>query len=147
MSKGLMRGMIVMTKWVPFFGAVDAEGDQFFEESPQIPPPPQTANESNAADVGYKEANSKVAAELAAAAAHSRWRISWFDDDDDDGSPRFVVSFRLLLKQEASQRGRGFVAAGFVVVIVDSKHSVFLPLSSCIDCSRSNLTVVVVDAS
>mmetsp|Transcript_27073 Transcript_27073/g.56732 ORF Transcript_27073/g.56732 Transcript_27073/m.56732 type:complete len:145 (+) Transcript_27073:487-921(+) len=144
MSKGLMRGMIVMTKWVPFFGAVDAEGDQFFEESPQIPPPPQTANESNAADVGDEEANSKVAAEQ-----HIRVGSLNDDDDDDDndGSPRFVVSFRLLLKQEASQRGRGFVAAGFVVVIVDSKHSVFLPLSSCIDCSRSNLTVVVVAAS
>jgi len=59
-----------MTKWVPFFGAVDAEGDQFFEESPQIP---AAANESNAADVVDNEANSKVAADLAAAAAHSRW--------------------------------------------------------------------------
>mmetsp|Transcript_24214 Transcript_24214/g.53009 ORF Transcript_24214/g.53009 Transcript_24214/m.53009 type:complete len:114 (+) Transcript_24214:481-822(+) len=102
MSKGLMRGMIVMTKWVPFFGAVDAEGDQFFEESPQIPPPPQTANESNAADVGYKEANSKVAAEQ-----HIRVGSLNDDDDDNDGSPRFVVSFRLLLTQEVRQRGPG----------------------------------------
>ena len=41
----------------PFFGALDAEGDQLFEESPLVMPP---TNTSNAADATDKQARKKI---------------------------------------------------------------------------------------
>ena len=54
----------------PFFGALDAEGDQLFEESPLVMPPTNTLNTVDATDKTDTEEdrdNSTVAADPAAA--------------------------------------------------------------------------------
>ena len=56
----------------PFFGALDAEGDQLFEESPLVMPPTNTSKAAGATDeTGAEEDryNSTVAADPAAAPA------------------------------------------------------------------------------